>query len=275
MRRSSAAPAESNPRPPELCGRALNRARRAFLQPYLPSTRSWERLLSPAADSRVLRSPHPQRPLLTGRLLLDFWCRCCPVNCISFVDHEDLVTLETERDNSQVINPASIGVPATWSVRMNSLPPTKAKLGSGGSMQVCNNCPSRGCRDCPMCAQRPRCRDSALADILGAVQCSPPAARRACTCVRCEQHAHAPSRLVSLPLRRPVAPHGPQVRRRPQPHLHRATGAAEGEEGGRRLGGERAGGRRGGREHQHALQRARRHAHRRRRATATRDRVSR
>ena len=36
--------------------------------------------------------------------------------------------LEQERDN-QVINQASIGVPATWSVRINAMPPTKAKLG--------------------------------------------------------------------------------------------------------------------------------------------------
>lgn len=75
----------------------------------------------------------------------------CPVMCISYVDHEDLVILESEREG-MTINPASIGVPATWSVSMNSLPPTKAKLGRGGgcSLTTCNNCPSRGCKECPM-----------------------------------------------------------------------------------------------------------------------------
>ena len=73
----------------------------------------------------------------------------CPVNCISFVDLEDLVILEQERDN-QVINQASIGVPATWSVRINAMPPTKAKLGGGGALTCCNNCPSKGCKECPM-----------------------------------------------------------------------------------------------------------------------------
>ena len=70
------------------------------------------------------------------------------VNCISFVDHEDLVILETEREGI-TINPASIGIPATWSARMHAVPPTKAKLGRG-SLVCCNNCPSRGCKECPM-----------------------------------------------------------------------------------------------------------------------------
>ena len=35
---------------------------------------------------------------------------------------------------------------------MNSLPPTKAKLfnGKAGSLTCCNNCPSKGCKECPM-----------------------------------------------------------------------------------------------------------------------------
>ena len=110
---------------------------------------------------------------------------CCPVNCISFVDHEDLVILETEREG-ECINPASIGIPATWSVSMNR-PASKAKLKSSASMVCCNNwcvwlalshplscslslsrpflplectrggrlssvvrSPSRGCKECPM-----------------------------------------------------------------------------------------------------------------------------
>ena len=75
----------------------------------------------------------------------------CPVNCISYVDLEDLVILETEREG-MTINPASIGIPATWSVSMNSLPPTRAKIfnGNGGALTCCNNCPSKGCKECPM-----------------------------------------------------------------------------------------------------------------------------
>ncbi len=72
----------------------------------------------------------------------------CPVNCISFVDHEDLVILENEREGI-TINPMTIGIPATWSARMHSVPPTKAKLG-GASKICCNNCPGRGCKECPM-----------------------------------------------------------------------------------------------------------------------------
>ena len=73
----------------------------------------------------------------------------CPVMCISYVDHEDLVILETEREGI-TINPASIGVPKTWSVSTSALQPTKAKLGNGASMTCCMNCPSKGCKECPM-----------------------------------------------------------------------------------------------------------------------------
>ena len=73
---------------------------------------------------------------------------CCPVNCISFVDLEDLVILETERMD-EVISGASIGIPATWSVSMNR-PASKAKMASSKSMVCCNNCPSKGCKECPM-----------------------------------------------------------------------------------------------------------------------------
>ena len=72
----------------------------------------------------------------------------CPVNCISYVDHEDLVTLEIEREGIKV-NPMTIGIPATWSARMHAVPPTKAKLGKGSRI-CCNNCPGRGCKECPM-----------------------------------------------------------------------------------------------------------------------------
>ena len=72
---------------------------------------------------------------------------CCPVNCISFVDHEDLVILETERDGI-TIDQRSIGTSHGDRFMKSRQSETKAKLGSG--LMCCNNCPSRGCKDCPM-----------------------------------------------------------------------------------------------------------------------------
>ena len=77
---------------------------------------------------------------------------CCPVNCISFVDHEDLVILETERDgldgsDGQTINQRQAGYRHGDS-HANRLAPTKAKLST--STMVCNSCPTRGCKECPM-----------------------------------------------------------------------------------------------------------------------------
>lgn len=76
---------------------------------------------------------------------------CCPVNCISYVSLEDLVILESERDGlyegstPQVINPTSIGLGGDSFT--NRRLPSKSK---GQSMMNCPNCPSRGCKDCPM-----------------------------------------------------------------------------------------------------------------------------
>jgi len=73
---------------------------------------------------------------------------CCPVNCISFVDLEDLTILETERDG-ETINQRSAGLRhGDRASTMNRREPTKAKLSSG--MMCCNNCPSKGCKECPM-----------------------------------------------------------------------------------------------------------------------------
>ena len=68
---------------------------------------------------------------------------CCPVNCISFVDHEDLVILESERDG-QMINQRMSGLKGVADSHASRLPPTKAKM--GGSTMVCNSCPTRGCK---------------------------------------------------------------------------------------------------------------------------------
>lgn len=95
-----------------------------------------------AGRARVFNQ-HGDEPLVVQEAI-----DSCPVNCISYVDHEDLVILEQEREGI-TINPMTIGIPATWSARMHSVPPTKAKLG-GSSMVCCNNCPGRGCKECPM-----------------------------------------------------------------------------------------------------------------------------
>jgi len=70
----------------------------------------------------------------------------CPVNCISFVDLEDLTILETERDGV-TIDHRSIGMSGDGFARSRQAE-TKAKL--TGGLMCCNNCPSRGCKDCPM-----------------------------------------------------------------------------------------------------------------------------
>ena len=70
----------------------------------------------------------------------------CPVNCIHFVSHEDLVILETER-SGQVINNAARLV--SQQEGTSAVPPSKARNFHSGAMR-CNNCPSRGCKECPM-----------------------------------------------------------------------------------------------------------------------------
>ena len=71
----------------------------------------------------------------------------CPVNCISFVDLEDLAILETERDGV-TIDQGSIGMSHGDGFARSRQAETKAKL--TGGLMCCNNCPSRGCKDCPM-----------------------------------------------------------------------------------------------------------------------------
>ena len=67
----------------------------------------------------------------------------CPVNCISFVDHSDLVILEQERDGV-TIDQRSSGMRHGDQSKNNLQRETKAKLGTG--MMCCHNCPTRGCK---------------------------------------------------------------------------------------------------------------------------------
>jgi len=76
---------------------------------------------------------------------------CCPVNCISYVDLEDLVILESERDglngeSAQFINQRSIGVGGDSFTNRRA----DSKVKGGSTLLMCNNCPSKGCKDCPM-----------------------------------------------------------------------------------------------------------------------------
>jgi len=77
----------------------------------------------------------------------------CPVNCIHFVSHEDLVTLETERverENSVTINNYG-NFKSAWVGGTHAPPETKAAFYNNAKLGArCTNCPSRGCKECPM-----------------------------------------------------------------------------------------------------------------------------
>ena len=73
----------------------------------------------------------------------------CPVNCISFVDYEDLCILESEREGF-TIDHRQAGMRHADPYLYNRRPDSKAKLNSGASLTTCNNCPTRGCKECPM-----------------------------------------------------------------------------------------------------------------------------
>jgi ferredoxin len=76
----------------------------------------------------------------------------CPVDCIHYVPYEELVRLEVERRDQNInfkarfggeggVMSHRVGGPITFT------PPQRI---SGNMGSRCNNCPSRGCKDCPM-----------------------------------------------------------------------------------------------------------------------------
>jgi ferredoxin len=68
----------------------------------------------------------------------------CPVNCIHFVSIEDLVTLETSRTGQEINNKQRLVVGQEFA-------PTTFRTTSLDAIGVrCENCPSKGCKDCPM-----------------------------------------------------------------------------------------------------------------------------
>lgn len=70
---------------------------------------------------------------------------CCPVNCISYVDLEDLIVLETEREQEVGLDEYSL-----LGGRRNSFSRSKLFTTGAYTKQCCGNCPTNGCKDCPM-----------------------------------------------------------------------------------------------------------------------------
>ena len=76
----------------------------------------------------------------------------CPVDCIHYVQYDELVRLETERRGQNInfkarlVNQGESGSMGTIGAVAYTAPP---KI-SGNLGSRCNNCPSRGCKNCPM-----------------------------------------------------------------------------------------------------------------------------
>jgi ferredoxin len=71
----------------------------------------------------------------------------CPVDCIHYVPYDELVRLEVERRDQNI----------NFKARLVNQEETRGGNGFTAPQQIsgnmgsrCNNCPSRGCKDCPM-----------------------------------------------------------------------------------------------------------------------------
>mmetsp|Transcript_2537 Transcript_2537/g.4596 ORF Transcript_2537/g.4596 Transcript_2537/m.4596 type:complete len:242 (+) Transcript_2537:107-832(+) len=64
----------------------------------------------------------------------------CPVDCIHYVEWEELIELENVREDIDINFKARL---------VSDNVPTKVNLKANKGMR-CNNCPSRGCKNCPM-----------------------------------------------------------------------------------------------------------------------------
>ena len=79
----------------------------------------------------------------------------CPVDCIHYVPYDELVSLEIERRDQNInfkarlVNQGEYGGGASQNVG-GSVTFTGPQKISGNMGSRCNNCPSRGCADCPM-----------------------------------------------------------------------------------------------------------------------------
>lgn len=76
----------------------------------------------------------------------------CPVDCIHYIEYDELVRLETERRGQNInaqarlVNQGSTG----WGTTVGATAYTDAPEINGSIGSRCNNCPSKGCKDCPM-----------------------------------------------------------------------------------------------------------------------------
>lgn len=73
----------------------------------------------------------------------------CPVNCIHYVSWEDLVILEQEREGTTLTANNYGNFKQKWIGGGEKLGQTSAKFYDNAGVR-CNNCPSRGCKECPM-----------------------------------------------------------------------------------------------------------------------------
>lgn len=79
----------------------------------------------------------------------------CPVDCIHYVPYEELEKLEIERRDQNInfkarlVSQAEYGGGASHRTGGSSVFTAPQKI-SGNMRARCNNCPSRGCADCPM-----------------------------------------------------------------------------------------------------------------------------
>lgn len=79
----------------------------------------------------------------------------CPVDCIHYVPYDELVKLEVERRDQNInfkarlVSQGESGISLAHRVGSSAQFTAPQKI-SGNMGSRCNNCPSRGCRDCPM-----------------------------------------------------------------------------------------------------------------------------
>ncbi|VEU38593.1 unnamed protein product [Pseudo-nitzschia multistriata] len=77
----------------------------------------------------------------------------CPVDCIHYVPYEELVTLEKDRRGQKINNQARLvnqGESAHMASTGSSSQFTAPQTISGNASARCSNCPTRGCKTCPM-----------------------------------------------------------------------------------------------------------------------------
>jgi hypothetical protein len=76
----------------------------------------------------------------------------CPVDCIHFIPYDELVKLEIDRRDQRINFKARLvsqGEYGTTSSHVSGSGFTAPQQISGNMKPRCNNCPSRGCGNCP------------------------------------------------------------------------------------------------------------------------------